>query len=82
MRTIVIPGQDLSEVASHLGQSADGHAGIVVHLYTSIYINENEVDPRLGMNTEVHEPVTLLTISQTTLDYISRCPHPSSSHER
>jgi hypothetical protein len=82
MRTIVIPGQDLPEVASQLGQSADGHAGIIVHLYTSVYINENEVNPRLGLIIEVHKPVILLTISQTTLDYMRRHPHLPSSQER
>ena len=57
-------------------------AGIVIHRNTSVYININQVVLRLGMNIEVHKSVILLTISQITLDYISRHPHPLSSHER
>jgi hypothetical protein len=56
-------------------------SGIKIHHNTSVYINRNEVELRLGMNMEVHEAVILLTISQTTLENITRHPHPRPSNE-
>jgi hypothetical protein len=53
----------------------------MVNRNAPLYINRNEVQRRLGTNMHVHRYVILLTISQITLRYISRHPHPSSSHE-
>jgi hypothetical protein len=38
-------------------------AGIIVHLDTSVYINRNEVEPRLGTNIEVYARSIALTYS-------------------
>jgi hypothetical protein len=55
--------------------------GIIVHHNTSVYNNRNQVELRLGTIIEVHEPVILLTISQTTLNYIIRHSHTLRSKE-
>jgi hypothetical protein len=56
-------------------------AGIMVHHYTSVYITVTEEELRLGTIVAVHESVILLTITQTTLEYITRHPHPPPSNE-
>src|SRR5881275_3043726 len=40
---------------------------IIVHLYTSIYTNRNEVEQRLGTHMGVHEAIILMTTSQIML---------------
>jgi hypothetical protein len=52
-------------------------AGIMIHHYTSEYINISQVELRLGMNMEVQEPFILLTVSQSTPIYMMRNPNPS-----
>jgi hypothetical protein len=52
-------------------------AGIVVHRNTSVYININQVELRLGTNIEVHSRGITLTLSQIELDYTLSHPHPS-----
>jgi hypothetical protein len=49
-------------------------AGITVHHYTSVYINVNEVERRLGTNIAIYSGYILLTFSQITLS--STCRHP------
>jgi hypothetical protein len=51
-------------------------AGIVVHRNTSVYININQVELRLGMNIEVYSGYMLLTYSQNTLT--STCSYPDA----
>jgi hypothetical protein len=53
------------------------NAGIIVHRCTSVYINRNEVELRLGTNIEVHSSYILLTYSKNTL--CSTCSHPDAS---
>jgi hypothetical protein len=55
--------------------------GIMVARNTSRYIQRNVVEPSLGTDMQVLERFILLTVSQITLKYISRHPHPSPSHE-
>ena len=62
-------------------RSLAGMSVISVHRNTSVYIRGNEVEPRLGRNIAVYKAVILLTISQTTLEYITRHPHPPPSNE-
>jgi hypothetical protein len=44
-------------------------AGIVVHRNTSVYININRVELRLGMNIEIHSRSITLTYSQIEPTY-------------
>jgi hypothetical protein len=54
-------------------------AGITVHCYTSVYINENVVERRLGTNVEVYARSITLTLSQIDLLYTCSNPHPSQA---
>jgi hypothetical protein len=72
--------QDVPKVATELGESTDGRVGIFGHLYTSVYINENEVERRLGTNMEVYSRSIALTYSQIDLVYTSSNPQLSGAN--
>jgi hypothetical protein len=81
MRTVAIPGQDVPGVPNQVGQSAGGRTGIIVHLYTPIYINGNKVEPRLGTFMEVYSGSITLTYSQIEPTYTQGNPHPSRAQQ-
>jgi hypothetical protein len=54
-------------------------AGMNIHLYASVYITRNEVEPRLGAHTEVLVVSITLTYSQNDIEYTCVHPHPSQA---
>jgi NADH:ubiquinone oxidoreductase subunit 5 (subunit L)/multisubunit Na+/H+ antiporter MnhA subunit len=53
--------------------------GMNIHLYTSIYMNRNEVEHRLGTYAVVLVVSITLTYSQNDLEYTCVHPHPSQA---
>ena len=66
--------EDVPEATNRLAEVIDREAGIIVHLYTSVYINRNEVELRLG--TEYRSICGLYTID-VFLNYIIIYLQPS-----
>ena len=54
-------------------------AGMNIHFNTSLYMNGNEVEQRLGKHAEVLIIGITLTYSQNTLEYTCGNPHPSQA---
>jgi hypothetical protein len=52
---------------------------IIVHLFTLVYINVTQYNPRLGLISAVHEPFILLTSSQNALIYVEGYSPPSAA---
>jgi len=51
--------------------------GMNIYRCTSVYINRNEVEPRLGTNIAVYARSITLTFSQIELQYTWGNPHQS-----
>ena len=54
---------DLPIVVHGLPKSSKAGFGMIIHRCTSVYIELNEVELRLGTNVQVHEANILLTTS-------------------
>ena len=54
-------------------------AGMNIYLNTSVYMNRNEVECRLGTYTEVLVVGITLTYSQNAIEYTLVHPHPSQA---
>src|SRR5262249_15170531 len=60
---------------AHLSPDLCAAAGIMVHRYTSVYININQVELRLGMNMEIHSGVVLQRLVDDRCDLVFRERH-------